>query len=58
MDLRKLVEQVQSGYELMWKEKMNRLAYLQAKRQKEHEDLHTDTHLLVALFLYLSVNTN
>ncbi|CAB3226141.1 unnamed protein product [Arctia plantaginis] len=45
MNLHKLVEQVQSGYELMWKEKVDRLAYLLAKRKKEHEDLYNDTHL-------------
>ncbi|CAG9135060.1 unnamed protein product [Plutella xylostella] len=45
-NIRKFVVQVQSGAELAWKEKEDRLAYLLAKRQKEHEEKYKDTPLL------------
>ncbi|KAG7296548.1 hypothetical protein JYU34_020339 [Plutella xylostella] len=44
-NIRKFVVQVQSGAELAWKEKEDRLAYLLAKRQKEHEEKYKDTPL-------------
>ncbi|CAH0403431.1 unnamed protein product [Chilo suppressalis] len=44
-NVRKVVEQAQAGAEALWQEKKERLAYLLAKRQKEHEDRYKDTPL-------------
>ncbi|XP_063630802.1 trichohyalin-like [Cydia splendana] len=44
-NIRKFVEQVQAGREAIWQAKKERLAYLIAKRKKEHEEKYNDTPL-------------
>ncbi|CAG9792510.1 unnamed protein product [Diatraea saccharalis] len=46
-NIRKVVEQAQAGTDALWQDKKDRLAYLLAKRQKEHEERYKDTPLLV-----------
>ncbi|XP_050554359.1 golgin subfamily A member 6-like protein 22 [Spodoptera frugiperda] len=41
-NIRMFVEQAQAGTEAVWQEKKARLAYLLAKRKKEHEDKYRD----------------
>ncbi|KAH9645633.1 hypothetical protein HF086_005282 [Spodoptera exigua] len=41
-NIRLFVEQAQAGAEAVWQEKKDRLAYLLAKRKKEHEDKYRD----------------
>ncbi|XP_026731082.1 cilia- and flagella-associated protein 53-like [Trichoplusia ni] len=45
MNIRKFVEEAQAGVEALWQDKKDRLAYLLAKRQKEHEEKYKDTPL-------------
>ncbi|XP_063834034.1 calponin homology domain-containing protein DDB_G0272472-like [Ostrinia nubilalis] len=44
-NIRKFVEQAQAGAEALWQDKKDRLAYLIAKRKKEHEERYKDTPL-------------
>ncbi|KAL0860623.1 hypothetical protein ABMA27_009974 [Loxostege sticticalis] len=44
-NIRKFVEQAQAGAEALWQDKKDRLAFLIAKRKKEHEDRYKDTPL-------------
>ncbi|KAJ8708635.1 hypothetical protein PYW08_010017 [Mythimna loreyi] len=41
-NIRKFVEQAQAGAAALWQDKKDRLAYLLAKRQKEHEEKYRD----------------
>ncbi|CAH0598350.1 unnamed protein product [Chrysodeixis includens] len=45
MNIRKFVEEAQAGAEALWQDKKDRLAYLLAKRKKEHEEKYKDTPL-------------
>lgn len=47
VNMRKFVEVAQAGAAAIWQDKQDRLAYLLAKRQKEHEDRYNVTPLLV-----------
>ncbi|XP_038217889.1 apical junction molecule-like [Zerene cesonia] len=44
-NIRKFIEQAQSGAAAIWEDKKNRLQYLLAKRKKEHEEKYKDTPL-------------
>lgn len=46
-NIRKFVIQAQAGVGEVWQDKQDRLKYLLAKRQKEHEERFKDTPLLV-----------
>jgi hypothetical protein len=50
-NIRKFVIDAQAGAELLWQDKKDRLAYLLAKRKKEHEEKYKDPPLLVYITL-------